>query len=1434
MWANYSLPKETWSTHESSIVRVNTQMLYILSLLGGVCLSIFSIFPFFIEQDFNKGIFYLILSIACFIAFFAILKLRKNEKKFNKLQLVFILLLDAIIMIFGLMVGVFSQPDGSAGIFLILYTCANVMFLLKAPTLLVIQLVQLIIFCVCSVIVKVPEFYSYDIVNMLGTFVVSVLISWHMNRMRLSDIVARRQMKNDKEKIEEYNKNLNIKVTEGIAQLADEKQSSQFIYDSNPQINLIIRPDLEVIDCNPAAIDFYGYYDKEELKRTIISKINQAIPEKNINGEDSLTIADRVSCAMRDGEISFDTELIINGDSFPFHVYMKLIQYRNADAIAIYQTNLQDLRKAEQAFQTRDTLLTALNSVASDLLLIEHENFAESIWDVLAVLGKSVNVHRVTIWKNFEKNGKLHCTQIQEWNDGVELQHGLKHTVDICYEDTIPTWEKILRDDNYVNAMVKDLIPVERAQMEKQGIVSALIFPIFIKNTFWGFVGYDDCVNERIFGEIEVNTMKSGGMMIASAIFRSEMTYSLVEERNESQYELEYNNKMLGTLGEVANKLLSGKAEGLTETLLDVMEIIGKEINGDRVYIMKNHFGDDEKFYTTQLFEWSPHVEPQQWSVLTTNVALDDFLPNWEESFLKGIPMNALVENLPDATKKYLEPQGIISLLLIPIFIQEKFWGFIGCDDCSRERVFSATEESIFKICGFMSMVITETVQNEMSLQLLAEKEEAEMNAQLKSTFLVNMSHEIRTPMNAILGMTELIMHEKTSDTVMSYTNDIYTACQGLLGIINDILDISKIESNKLRINSFVYQISSLLMDVITVFKQNMGKKDIDFVVKIDPNIPFELYGDEARIKQVLVNLLSNAMKFTKQGQVVLTVNGFSENGVCKLFFSVKDTGIGIKEEDMQKIFVKFQQVDTKKNHNIEGTGLGLPISKQLVEMMGGTIRVDSDYGSGSTFSVSIEQKIANDIPIAKIQSGEQYDILIYEDRAAYLDSLVYALDSLHCEYVICDTSSDIIKSLEENNKCDYIFVSSNYYHLVKEVVCSEYPDIELISISGDITPSQPGDDAIAISMPIHCLQIANIFNNESHEKQHNLHTADFKAPEARILVVDDNVINLKVTSGLLKIYEIQVDTTTSGASAVQMVGNTDYDIVLMDHMMPEMDGIETTLAIRNLGEKYSTLPIVALTANAVGDVKKMFIANKMDDFLAKPIEMSRLNAILKKWIPDNKQIPDNISSETSSSNLNIVGLSTEKGIINIGGSVEDYLEILDIFVADSESRIDELNDFLAKGDIKSFTISVHGLKSASANLGAYEISEMAKKLEAAGKLEDANYIEANMAEFSDSLTAMLSNIKSYLNDNQKESAAGKIPGDKQFLSTSINQIKLHMESLQLNDVERLVAEIYQYQWDDDTTKKIVKLKESLNIFDYNEIESSIDEIREMVIDYEK
>ena len=657
-----------------------------------------------------------------------------------------------------------------------------------------------------------------------------------------------------------------------------------------------------------------------------------------------------------------------------------------------------------------------------------------------------------------------------------------------------------------------------------------------------------------------------------------------------------------------------------------------------------------------------------------------------------------------------------------------------------------------------------------------------------KSEFLARMSHEIRTPMNAIVGMSELALRESISTAVHEEITTIKMASANLLSIINDILDISKIEFGKLEIMPDEYSVSSIIDDVINIIRIRIMDKPILFVSNVDSNLYNELIGDEVRIRQIMLNLLSNAAKYTKQGYISFVVDGeiINDNTVM-IRIEVSDSGIGIKEEDMPNLFGEFFQADVLKNKGIEGIGLGLAITKNLCEAMGGDITVKSEYGKGSVFNVTFPQKIHSYNRFAAVANPENYKVLIYETREIYANSLIWSISNLGVKYKYIKTQLDFYEELN-TNVYDYIFIPTSIYKTVKNTIDTLNIKAKIILL--EEYGSMESISAKTFHMPLHSLSIANIINGVSDMPSYSEDAkyARFIAPKAKILIVDDIITNLKIAEGLMSPYETQIDLCESGMEAIELVKSNQYDIVFMDHMMPLMNGIEATLAIRELDSpENKNVPVIALTANAVSGMKEMFLSNGFNDFLSKPIDMKKLDEILEKWIPESKKekyVYKPKEKPALQPTFEIDGINTAYGISVAGESVNNYFKILAVFYKDGRNRISEIKECCAK-DVKLYTTYVHALKSALANIGAKELSVAAESLEFAGKREDIAFIESKNDEFLGKLNILLDNIQCVIT---KENTNDNIAPEK---SLSLEPIKENLLRLKdaLNSMDAIAAD---------------------------------------------
>ena len=615
---------------------------------------------------------------------------------------------------------------------------------------------------------------------------------------------------------------------------------------------------------------------------------------------------------------------------------------------------------------------------------------------------------------------------------------------------------------------------------------------------------------------------------------------------------------------------------------------------------------------------------------------------------------------------------------------------------------------------------------------------EAETAARAKEDFLANMSHEIRTPMNAITGMVELALRNDTlPDQEKEYLYNIRAAGEELVSIIDDILDVTKISSGTLEITEEEYAITSLVHDVVNAVQVMLEEKQVALLVNVSPSIPSRLRGDDVRIKQVMMNLLSNAAKYTEKGTIHLAVESSpvsGENNMVELKVSVTDTGIGIAQEQLKDLFTKFKQADSSRNRAKGGSGLGLIISKRLVELMRGTIFAKSVLGKGSEFVFTVKQEIIDARPC------------IETDPQTVLQPVVKQEDR----------------------------------------------------------------------------SVSRVNSRKKEDRQ-----TTFTAPDAKILLVDDNKVNLKVAEGLLRPYKMHIETVDSGRQAIEMVRNRIYDLVFMDHMMPQMDGVEATRIIRSLeDERFRMIPIVALSANAVRGAREMFLEAGMNDFVPKPIEMRIMDRVLRKWLPNDKIISgrndeeidtkeEATSGADDSLSWQMEGIDVTVGMKYSGDDENLYREILSDYMDTIEEKAGIIEKAVEEGDLETYTIEVHSLKSTSKSIGAVELSDLAMDLEANGKNSEWGPIIARTPALLNMYRNLYQVIMPYHTSTGQE-VQQKEPVNKQELMELLNQLADSADSFDSIRGEEIIAELQKYDYTDSWSDCMKEAADAMNRFDYD------------------
>ena len=774
---------------------------------------------------------------------------------------------------------------------------------------------------------------------------------------------------------------------------------------------------------------------------------------------------------------------------------------------------------------------------------------------------------------------------------------------------------------------------------------------------------------------------------------------------------IERNTLLLQAVNHVASNLIEPESEDFMDAVQLSMSMLGHAVGANRMCVWKNSVKEG-KLHCSMVSEWVDNEQQRADSGIITDVPYEGNADTWARLLPNRKVINVLARELTPIEQGRMKQLGIKSVFAAPVFVNNEFWGYVGCDNCDREEIFTDDEAAIL---SSGTLLIANAIIRDEILRSL----QASNNA--KSDFLTKMSHEMRTPLNAIIGLSELALEDGSiQDETRLNVEKVSNAGATLLSTVNDILDISKIEAGKLDLVPVKYDVPSLLDDTVSQSSMHIGDKLIDFVLDIDSSLPAMLFGDDLRVKQIFNNLLSNAFKYTNEGIVEFGVRCRREGEeTVWLTAWVKDTGIGIKHEDIESLFEEFVQFDAQTNRSVMGTGLGLPIAIKIARLMGGDITVESEYGKGSVFTVTMQQKFVTDKAIG----------------------------------------AEVVENLRRFRFSDY--------------------------------------------------------KRRDHATMERI-----KLPYARILVVDDTAANLDVAKGLMKPYGMQVDCVSSGLEAVAAISESSlhYDAIFMDQMMPGMDGIEAVRRIRELGTEYAeSIPIIACTANAILGNEEMFLREGFQAFLSKPIEIARLDDIIKRWVRDSeyekyeRAAADAAMEEAAEEerrvisnrrsgmdrryvNMKYTGLDVSKGIERFGSDKEVYFDVLRSYMVNTRPLLEGLKHVDESG-LADYAIVVHGIKGSSRGILADMVGSAAENLEKAAKNGDYAYVAAHNETFLNAAWKLIFDLEDLLAEESPE-------GDKQAMEMPDEQLLRKLleacREYSMDSVDDAMAELEKYHYTGD------------------------------------
>lgn len=814
----------------------------------------------------------------------------------------------------------------------------------------------------------------------------------------------------------------------------------------------------------------------------------------------------------------------------------------------------------------------------------------------------------------------------------------------------------------------------------------------------------------------------------------------------------------------------------------------------------------------------------------------------------------------------------IISLSVVVYFLT-MFYDFVFVIDGSVELTSLTVTRTILHfvvvfIAGFLANFI---IRSRIKASIITDSKIAELEETNRRTedFLTNVSHELRTPINVVTGITTVMLKNEENADKRKDLLSIQTAGHRLFSQIGAILDYTEIDTGRIKVSEDTYMISSLINDIIVGNSLSERESMLELIFDIDAGIPAVLLGDEKKIKKILVHLIDNAFKFTKKGGIYVRVYALQKPYGINLCIRVSDTGVGIAEEELEKIRERFYQTNGGRNRRAGGLGLGLPIVYGMVSAMEGFIQIESTVGEGTTVSLSIPQKVSNEAPAMVVDNREELCLACYlrpekyevpEIRDYYNEMISHIVQELDI-LVHRVFNMDELEKLVSLYQLTHLFIGKEEYEENKSYFEDLVQNIKVIVVADAHFVLPQRSKVQLLRKPFYSLSIVNILNAGAGGDEILFRGKRMVCPGIRVLVVDDEPMNLMVAEGIFKDYQMDVTLEESGRRAIERCEKEDFDLIFLDHMMPEMDGVETLKWIRKIyEEKGAVFTVIAFTANAVSGAKEMFLREGFDEFLSKPIEPLEMERILRKVLPkssvifvdendgndlqeentkkqaDSKeetidgQLLENQSEEDKNIRIESVGIHSHTGIQYCRGDREFYIEVLLKFAKDAKQKAKEMNDFFIKEDYENYCTMVHALKSTAKMIGADSLSENAKHLEMAAKNQDSDYIgnhhEELLAQYHQVVQGILDVYDSGENSMNQvpEEATAEI--SKEELLRRLAELKERLDTFEADESENLILKMSGIVFQGESVGELlVDVRRDVDDFEFPSASEKVEEL---------